>query len=102
VTAVLGVLLVVVLTVAAWWVLHRVEAYALAKIPPVDGGPRLLPVRHLVDQGAGLSDGEFFVHLAQAGVRDHLLEAAREADAGEPLPDAVLELLTRRAAGGAR
>jgi hypothetical protein len=31
-----------------------------------------------------------------------LVDASRRADAGEPLPAAVLELLTRRAAGGAR
>jgi hypothetical protein len=101
VSAALGVLLVVGLTIAAWWVLRRIEAYALAKIPPVEQGPRLLPVYHLTDQGAGMSDGEFFAHLAQAGVRDHLLEATREHDAGEPLPDAVRELMTKRA-GGAR
>jgi hypothetical protein len=99
VTAVLGALLVVGLTVAAWWVLRRIEAHLMRNIPPA-GGPRLLPVFHLAEQGEPMSDAEFFAHLAQA--RGQLLEAARQHDAGEPLPPAVRELMTRRESGGAR
>lgn len=97
----LTVALVVGVIVAAWYALRRIEAHLLrtgARHPAQDDGPRLLPIYYLLTP-TPMPDDEFVAEVDRLGLREPLLDMAREHDAGLRVPDAFLELPRR---GGAR
>lgn len=89
----------VAVTAAAWYVLGRIEAHLLrtgARHPAQDE-TRLLPIYYL--NPTPMPDDVFVAEVDRLGLREPLLDMAREHDAGLRVPDAFVELPRR---GGAR